>query len=130
MNEREQQLIYCSRIMDILNSEISDNLKKIKDNKYNINTIDNIDLKLEIFKEHFIYFKNTYINLPKKNYVEQKDNLFIIKTLNNRVKFLEDTFLQLLHYSNFLHNNCKYRLNDGHIKKIRNIIRKALNERL
>ena len=34
----------------------------------------------------------------------------------------EDVLRQILKYCNYLHNDCKYRLNDGHIRKIRKII--------
>lgn len=51
-----------------------------------------------------------------------------ITKLQQENKQLKDTLREILHFCNHLHNDCKYRLNDGHIRKIRNICKKVLNE--
>lgn len=51
------------------------------------------------------------------------------KRLNGRITKLEDTLKEILHYCNHLHNDCKYNLNDGHIRKIRNICRRELGNK-
>lgn len=48
------------------------------------------------------------------------------KRLKGRIEQLENTLLEILHYCNHLHNDCKYNLNDGHVKKIRNICKREL----
>ena len=47
--------------------------------------------------------------------------------LKKRNYQLECTLREILKYCNYLHNNCKYTLNDGHIRKIRSICRRELN---
>ena len=62
-------------------------------------------------------------------YIEQlqqeNQQLKKIKGKNQRT---EDVLRQILKYCNYLHNDCKYRLNDGHIRKIRKIIRDYFGE--
>ena len=55
----------------------------------------------------------------------EKHNLKLIKD-NLQLK---EQLREILRFCNHLHNNCKYRLNDGYIRKIRNICKKALNEK-
>lgn len=50
------------------------------------------------------------------------------KKEKGRVNVLEDKLREILHFCNHLHNDCKYNLNDGYIRKIRNICKKVLNE--
>lgn len=42
---------------------------------------------------------------------------------------LECALREIIHYCNHLHNDCKYNLNDGHIRKIRNICKRKLQQR-
>ena len=46
----------------------------------------------------------------------------------NRTYQLECTLREILKYCNYLHNDCKYRLDDGHIRKIRNICKRELEK--
>lgn len=48
------------------------------------------------------------------------------KKLNGRIEQLENTLREILKFCNHLHNDCKYNLNDGHIRKIRNICKREL----
>lgn len=50
------------------------------------------------------------------------------KKLKGRIEELENTLREIQKYCNHLHNDCKYNLNDGHIRKIRNICKRELNK--
>ncbi len=54
------------------------------------------------------------------------DNESILKKI---VIGLQDTLRELLHYLKHLHNDCKYNLNNGHIRKMRNIIIRRLGDK-
>ena len=43
------------------------------------------------------------------------------KKLKGRIEELENNLREIQKFCNHLHNDCKYNLNDGHIRKIRNI---------
>ena len=45
---------------------------------------------------------------------------------DKRIYNLECTLREILKFCNHLHNDCKYNLNDGHIRKIRNICKREL----
>lgn len=45
-----------------------------------------------------------------------------------RIYQLECTLREILKFCNHLHNDCKYNLNDGHIRKIKNICKRELND--
>ena len=60
-----------------------------------------------------------------EDYLEISNKLYDYEQENKQLK---DTLREILHFCNHLHNDCKYRLNDGHIRKIRNICKKVLNE--
>lgn len=47
-----------------------------------------------------------------------------------RIEVLENTLREILHFCNHLHNDCKYNLNDGHIRKIRNICKRELDKKV
>lgn len=69
------------------------------------------------------YYLDKILALEKIDDLEQEN-----KKEKGRVEVLENTLREILHLCNHLHNDCKYRLNDGYIRKIRNICKKALNE--
>lgn len=48
------------------------------------------------------------------------------KKLKGRVEELENTLREIQKFCNHIHNDCKYSLNDGHIRKIRNICKREL----
>ena len=50
------------------------------------------------------------------------------KRLKGRIEELENTLREIRKYCNHLHNDCKYNLNDGHIRKIRNICKRELDK--
>lgn len=69
------------------------------------------------------------------NFINQSDEdkynmiLHLVSEINKLENYnynLECTLRCILHFCNHLHNDCKYNLNDGHIRKIRNICRKEL----
>lgn len=66
------------------------------------------------------FLKDVYHNLNCSEREKQR-----LKGKNQRT---EDVLRQILKYCNYLHNDCKYRLNDGHIRKIRKIIRDYFGE--
>lgn len=74
-------------------------------------------------------YEKTEMKEDTINYIEQlqqeNKQLKKIKGKNQRT---EDVLRQILKYCNYLHNDCKYRLNDGHIRKIRKIIRDYFGE--
>ena len=90
-------------------------------------------IKLELLKEEFIkQIKDSYtLNLSMvlleefENLQQENKQLKKIKGKNQRT---EDVLRQILKYCNYLHNDCKYKLNDGHIRKIRKIIRDYFGE--
>ena len=51
-----------------------------------------------------------------------------IRQIKGKNQRTEDVLRQILKYCNYLHNDCKYRLDDGHIRKIRKIIRDYFGE--
>lgn len=50
------------------------------------------------------------------------------KSIQGRVEELENTLREIQKYCNYLHNDRKYDLNDGHIRKIRNICKRELEK--
>lgn len=54
------------------------------------------------------------------------EEIELSKRKKGRIEVLENTLREILHYCNHLHNDCKYNLNDGHIRKIRNICKREL----
>lgn len=50
------------------------------------------------------------------------------KSIQGRVEELENTLREIQKYCNYLHNDCQYDLNDGHIRKIRNICKRELEK--
>lgn len=50
------------------------------------------------------------------------------KQKNGRIEELENTLREIQKFCNHLHNDCKYSLNDGHIRKIRNICKRELDK--
>ena len=51
--------------------------------------------------------------------LEQKENE--IKNAKNKAEHYKDVLRQIIHYCNYLRNDHKYSLNDGHIRKIKKI---------
>lgn len=87
------------------------------------------DMKLfNEMKENCIKQAN-YIDpkaMEKYNMLRNVENT--INKLKGKNQRTEDVLRQILKYCNYLHNDCKYRLNDGHIRKIRKIIRDYFGE--
>lgn len=100
----EEKIIYL---------ETSEEYKAIKwlENK----TTNYSDDSLVLHYNNILYY--LIINLMKEN-----------KKLKGKNQRTEDVLRQILKYCNYLHNDCKYRLNDGHIRKIRKIIRDYFGE--
>lgn len=57
------------------------------------------------------------------------EEIVLSKKEKGRIEVLENTLREILHYCNHLHNDCKYNLNDGHIRKIRNICKRELGKK-
>lgn len=75
--------------------------------------------------------------IKQANYIDSKamEKYNMLRNVENTINKLkgknqrtEDVLRQILKYCNYLHNDCKYRLNDGHIRKIRKIIRDYFEE--
>ena len=41
---------------------------------------------------------------------------------------LKEIIDEVREYVNYLHNSCKYRLNDGHLRKLEKLVNKALGD--
>lgn len=48
--------------------------------------------------------------------------------MTNKEYNLLCTLREILKYCNYLHNDCKYTLHDGHVRKIRNICKRELQK--
>lgn len=64
--------------------------------------------------------------LEKQNEELKKQNEYYKLLNKNKMYRLECSLREILKYCNHLHNDCKYNLNDGHIRKIRNICKREL----
>lgn len=81
---------------------------------------------MSISKERGLYYQEKCEELQRSlANIEMKQE---IEKLQLENKQLKNTLKEILRFCNYLHNDCKYRLNDGYIRKIRNICKKALNE--
>jgi len=52
---------------------------------------------------------------------ELKNTKSRLKNVNNKKEHYKDVLRQIIHYCNYLRNDHKYSLNDGHIRKIKKI---------
>ena len=76
-------------------------------------------------KEHLYKYNKDLLEANKKL---QKQKEYYELLNKNKMYDLECTLRQILKFCNHLHNDCKYDLNDGHIRKIRNICKRQLEK--
>lgn len=88
-----------------------------------------IDAKFESHIEKgTIEMTQEYYNLVEERTARLINENQQFKKIKGKNQRTEDVLRQILKYCNYLHNDCKYRLNDGHIRKIRKIIRDYFGE--
>lgn len=77
--------------------------------------------------------QNTYNSLVTM-YQYAKENGYIdinVNFIEPELEKYKEVIEEVREYVNYLHNNCKYRLNDGHLRKLKKILDKAgdINEK-
>lgn len=107
-------------ILEIENAELKQENKKLN------GTIQTYDILLKSNVEENKQLKDNYCN--RTDCTGRIKDSKKYKSIQGRVEELENTLREIQKYCNYLHNNRKYNLNDGHIRKIRNICKRELEK--